>query len=176
MKCLSNAEKEVLKRVYPEGCRVELEHMGEDPYSKREPGDLGNVMFIDDTGTIHVSWDRGENLGLVYELDRCSCIMEKEHMEEILENLGKMQFENLDKMEAWIEENLLSAFPKLSFGRAVNNEMVIELGCGAFKMQNTKMSIQFIQDVRQRVFVKKCELKDGVPEKKKQEKNRSQRK
>ena len=54
---ISNAERIVLRNMYPPGCRVELEDMEADPYVKLSPGDLGTVQFGDDAGQIHVSWD-----------------------------------------------------------------------------------------------------------------------
>lgn len=38
-----------------------------DPYSKVKDGTKGTVTFVDDLGTIHVEWDDGRRLGLVYE-------------------------------------------------------------------------------------------------------------
>lgn len=69
-----NIKAETLKAIrekYPQGTRVELIHMGDDPYSKLEPGDKGTVRCVDDTGTIHVSWDKGSSLGLIYGVDSC---------------------------------------------------------------------------------------------------------
>jgi len=59
---------ERLRKQYPSGTQVELVHMN-DPYSKLRPGDLGTVDFVDDTGTIFCSWDRGSSLGAVYGED-----------------------------------------------------------------------------------------------------------
>ena len=36
-----------------------------DPYTELRPGDLGTVDFVDDLGTIHITWDNGSQLGLV---------------------------------------------------------------------------------------------------------------
>lgn len=58
-----------IREIYPRGCRVKLIHMGEDPYSKLVPGDLGTVSTVDDTGTIFVNWDCGSTLGIVYGVD-----------------------------------------------------------------------------------------------------------
>ena len=60
---------ERLRKQYPAGTLVELLSM-DDPYSKLQPGDTGEVMFIDDAGTVHVRWQRGGSLGLVYGVDR----------------------------------------------------------------------------------------------------------
>lgn len=38
-----------------------------DEYTRLEPGLLGTVDFIDDTGTVFVRWDDGHRLGMVYE-------------------------------------------------------------------------------------------------------------
>lgn len=60
-----------LKKHYPEGSRVELLSM-DDPYnSKLYPGCKGTVQAVDDMGTIHVSWDCGSSLGVVYGEDSC---------------------------------------------------------------------------------------------------------
>lgn len=62
---------ERLRREYPVGCRVELTKMG-DPYNTRlGPGEKGTVMCVDDIGTIHVQWDCGSSLGVVYGEDAC---------------------------------------------------------------------------------------------------------
>lgn len=66
--------EETLKRLreeYPRGCRVELVHM-DDPYNTRLcPGCTGTVVSVDDVGTIHVHWDCGSSLGVVYGEDSC---------------------------------------------------------------------------------------------------------
>ncbi|MBP7278749.1 MAG: DUF4314 domain-containing protein [Sedimentibacter sp.] len=59
-----------LKANYPPGTRVILERMN-DPYTKLQPGDKGRVISVDDIGTIHVSWDCGSSLGVVYGEDKC---------------------------------------------------------------------------------------------------------
>lgn len=60
-----------LKERYPVGCRVELTHMN-DPYNTTLlPGEKGTVMGVDDIGTIHVRWDCGSSLGVVFGEDSC---------------------------------------------------------------------------------------------------------
>lgn len=58
----------VLREKYPTGTRVELVHM-DDPYTSLTTGDKGTVRFVDDIGTIHISWDCGSSLGAVYGVD-----------------------------------------------------------------------------------------------------------
>ncbi len=60
---------ERVRRMYPQGTRVELVSMN-DPYTKLRPGDKGTVTCVDDTGTVFVRWDCGSGLGVVYGEDR----------------------------------------------------------------------------------------------------------
>jgi hypothetical protein len=73
---ISDAMLQKLKRDYPAGTRVKLMHM-DDPYSRLEPGDEGSVIGVDDIGTIHVKWDSGSTLGVVFGEDRCKKLDEK---------------------------------------------------------------------------------------------------
>ena len=67
---------EQLRKEYPIGTRVELIHM-DDPYNKKlVPGCKGTVRWVDDWGTIHVNWDCGSGLGVVYGEDSCRKVVE----------------------------------------------------------------------------------------------------
>lgn len=71
---VSEKTLERLRRQYPEGSRVELISMN-DPYNTRlHPGCLGTVVEVDDIGTIHVNWDCGSGLGVVYGEDSCRVV------------------------------------------------------------------------------------------------------
>ncbi|MGF7142393.1 hypothetical protein HNQ56_000811 [Anaerotaenia torta] len=59
-----------LKEYYTPGTRVVLIQM-DDPYTNLQPGDKGTVTSVDDIGTIHVKWDRGSSLGVVFGEDSC---------------------------------------------------------------------------------------------------------
>ena len=69
-----NISKETLVRLrkdYPSGCRVELTKMN-DPYrTDLVPGCKGTVQFVDDAGSIHVRWDIGSSLAVVFGEDAC---------------------------------------------------------------------------------------------------------
>ncbi len=67
MEIISREELEKLRKEYPEGTRLRLTNMT-DPQAPAA-GTLGNVTNIDDIGTIHVAWDTGSSLGLVYGED-----------------------------------------------------------------------------------------------------------
>ena len=59
-----------IKMNFPAGTRVVLGHMN-DPYVVMPAGTRGTVETVDDTGTIHVRWDNGHSLGVVYGEDAC---------------------------------------------------------------------------------------------------------
>ena len=67
---------ERLRKEYPKGTRVELIKMN-DPYGNLEKGEQGTVVGVDDIGTIHVNWDCGSSLGIVYREDCCKKIIDK---------------------------------------------------------------------------------------------------
>lgn len=59
-----------IKREFSSGCRAQLVSMN-DPYTRIDPGTHGTVIDVDDIGTIHVLWDSGSTLGVVYGEDSC---------------------------------------------------------------------------------------------------------
>ena len=66
-----------LRERYPKGCRVRLDRMN-DPYRlDLKAGMLGTVLHVDDIGTIHVAWDCGSSLGVVFGEDACTRIDEE---------------------------------------------------------------------------------------------------
>lgn len=74
---ISKETLENLRKSYPAGARVELVYMGDDPYSKLIPGDRGTVKHVDDTGSIHISWDKGSSLAALYGVDTVKRVYEK---------------------------------------------------------------------------------------------------
>ena len=62
-----------LRSHYPIGCRVELICMN-DQYRDLKAGSMGTVTHVDDIGTIHVAWDCGSTLGVVYGEDSCAIV------------------------------------------------------------------------------------------------------
>ena len=76
MRKISKKALQELRAQFPQGARVELIKM-DDPYNtKLVPGCQGTVRCVDDVGTIHVEWDCGSRLGLVYGEDLCEVIEE----------------------------------------------------------------------------------------------------
>lgn len=69
MKMPTKEELKKLRDNYPSGARVKLIKMDEavaPPF-----GTLGTVDHVDDIGTIHVNWDNGSTLGVLYKEDVC---------------------------------------------------------------------------------------------------------
>ena len=76
MGTISKEALQALRERYPVGTRVELVHM-DDPFNtKLTPGCRGTVRIVDDVGTIHVRWDCGSGLGVVYGEDICRKVVE----------------------------------------------------------------------------------------------------
>ncbi|MGI6593492.1 MAG: DUF4314 domain-containing protein [Christensenellales bacterium] len=64
---MKKVDVEKLRKEYPAGTRVELLKM--DDIQAPPIGTLGTVKHVDDIGTIHVSWDTGSGLGVVFGED-----------------------------------------------------------------------------------------------------------
>ena len=63
-------DRELVKNirvVYPTGARVVLIKM-DDPQAP-PAGTEGTVLRVDDIGTIHIRWDNGSSLGVVFGED-----------------------------------------------------------------------------------------------------------
>lgn len=76
MRVISEAVLQILRERYPKGTRVELVSMN-DPFNiKLIPGCQGTVVSVDSIGTIHVAWDCGSSLGVVYGEDHCRKVVE----------------------------------------------------------------------------------------------------
>ena len=55
---------EMMKERYPEGTRICLDSMPNDP-RPIPPGTKGTVDFVDDMGTLHCKFDNGRSLGVI---------------------------------------------------------------------------------------------------------------
>ena len=71
MPVISKDVLQKLREQFTKGTRVELVHMS-DPFNHLLiPGCKGTVIAVDDIGTIHVKWDCGSSLGVIYGEDVC---------------------------------------------------------------------------------------------------------
>ena len=85
---------ETLRQRYPEGTRICLDSMDNDP-RPIPPGTKGIVQFVDDAGTLHCKFDNGRTLGVIPDVDKFH-IIEQEQTEEIMETENDEEFEELN--------------------------------------------------------------------------------
>ena len=74
---IKKEELEALREKYPKGCRVELVKM-DDPYREMPPGMQGVVTGGDDSGSIHVDWQNGSSLAVIFREDECRRVEDAE--------------------------------------------------------------------------------------------------
>lgn len=63
-----NSKVKQIKNMYPEGTKIKLNYM-KDTYHPVPSGTLGVVEHVDDAGQIHVKWENGSSLALIYDED-----------------------------------------------------------------------------------------------------------
>lgn len=71
MRPITKEALQSIEKCYPKGTRVELVSMDDSYNTKLVPGSQGTVVSVDSIGTIHVAWDCGSSLGVVYGADQC---------------------------------------------------------------------------------------------------------
>ena len=74
---IKKEELEALRKKYLEGCRVELVRM-DDPYREMPHGLCGVVTGVDDSGSVHVDWQSGSSLAVIFGEDECRRVDEGE--------------------------------------------------------------------------------------------------
>lgn len=165
VRALTKAEKMILKEMYPVGCRVKLEEIASDSESKLQPGDLGTVFDLDDDGGLHIVWDQGDSLALMYGEDRCKCLLKSEQMDWLFDQLFIMPFENTERLKSWLAKKLGEAFPEMSFTADSKGSLAVDLKATAFQLQDTKISIKYETDGKGHLFITKCGWKTEQKEK-----------
>lgn len=66
---ISKEDLNKLREDYPIGCKVKLISMN-DRFAP-PVGTIGTVKGVDDIGTIHVDWQTGSSLGVLFMQDSC---------------------------------------------------------------------------------------------------------
>ncbi len=77
---------EMLRQRYPEGTRICLDSMENDPYPIPS-GAVGTVKAVDDAGNILMKWDNGRSLSLIPGED-CFHKIQQEETESLSEEAG----------------------------------------------------------------------------------------
>lgn len=75
---------EMLRERFPEGTRICLDSMGNDP-NPIPSGTKGTVQFVDDIGTVFCKFDNGRSLGVIPGEDGFHTIEEEVQTEELSE-------------------------------------------------------------------------------------------
>ena len=79
---------ESIKQRYPEGTRICVDSMGDDP-RPIESGTKGTVDWVDDIGTVHCNFDNGRRLGLIVGEDSFH-VIQQEEVQEVTQSDGGM--------------------------------------------------------------------------------------
>ena len=79
---------ESIKQRYPEGTRICVDSMGDDP-RPIESGTKGTVIWVDDIGSVHCNFDNGRRLGLIVGEDSFH-VIQQEEVQEITQSDGGM--------------------------------------------------------------------------------------
>lgn len=79
---------EMMKQRYPEGTRICLDRMENDP-NPIPSGTKGTVQFVDDMGSVFCKFDNGRSLGMIPGEDSFHKIQEEVQTEEIIEELAE---------------------------------------------------------------------------------------
>lgn len=72
---------ERIKEMYPIGTVIELTADMDDPYAPIGKGVQGEVVSVDDVGTLHMKWQNGRSLGVVVGEDRFRVISKPEEQQ-----------------------------------------------------------------------------------------------
>ncbi len=162
---IKREELEALREKYPQGCRVELVKM-DDPYREMPPGLKGTVEGVDDSGSIHVHWDNGSHLAVVYKEDECRKLYGKEEVDALFGKIVGCRFESYGDMEQWFCMKLGDTPPKLSIVECDGINAEIENGMtevdystdctfgeNVFGMEYADFTINYILDNEKRMYV-----------------------
>lgn len=67
MKFPNEKELEKIRQEYPVGTKVKLIHM--DDKQAPPAGTIGEVVFVDDIGSVHTRWKNGSGLAFIPDVD-----------------------------------------------------------------------------------------------------------
>ena len=108
---------EQIKRKYPVGIRIQLEHM--EGEADMPDGLCGTVCHVNDQGQLHMKWDNGRSLAVVPNVDSFHILRTQEQEEEpgseIME--GEKADMNYEPMNLYVDYINTKVLPKIDYGR-----------------------------------------------------------
>ncbi len=75
MKFPNERQLTMLREKYPTGTTVQLISM--DDEQAPPVGTIGEVMFVDDIGNVHVKWHNGSSLAVIPDVDSVAILTER---------------------------------------------------------------------------------------------------
>ena len=88
---MSREQVERLRKQYPAGTKICCDNMPDDPYPI-EPGTIGEVIGVDDAGSVMTKWDNGRSLSLIPGVDSFHIA---EPSEELVDEPEKAEGQNM---------------------------------------------------------------------------------
>lgn len=162
---IKKEELEALRAGYPQGCRVELVRM-DDPYREMPPGLKGTVESVDDSGSIHVHWDNGSSLAVIFREDECRKLYGKEEVDALFQEIVGFRFRTCGEMADWFRERLGDAPPRLEIRQCDTINWEVDHGISEvdyatdcsfgediFGMDYADFTIDYIRDNEKRMYV-----------------------
>lgn len=120
----SRDKVEQLRQRYPEGTRICLDSMENDP-RPIPSGTKGTVITVDDAGQLFMKWDNGCSLSLIPGEDRFHVIQPEENLSEEMqetENPSEELEMHMSMQAVWFEKTELSFFAQIK-GKGGNDSI-----------------------------------------------------
>lgn len=153
-----------LKEQFPQGSRVKLERIYSVKGSGLIMGDLGTVLEVFNSGVLKIAWDilEGDAVYLHLGADMCQCVMSEKQIEKFLQEICKIPFQDIRRLEDWIELVLEPAFPYVAICvNRVKKVIFVDLGTKAFGREKALLEIKYKTRGVSEIVVTRAKIKDA---------------